>query len=173
LNWWFWGKHIPTAETTYIVGSNGASRVSRDKLELHIYLSKKKLVPGLESWARGLVEWEAKKVTVVKHLPSAISPCDVKVLVQVSSCESHERAKKGKSQKRKWSTWASRRSHGKWYQISRELWKWRDGCGSKNLFGTYIVLNKWRDENKVEERHGKVQSAKLYTVAGTYKRRIK
>jgi hypothetical protein len=100
---------------TYIVGSNSASRISRDKLELHINLSKEKLIVGLESRARGFVEWEGKKVAVVKHLPSAISPRDVKVLVEVSSCESHERAKKGKSQKHiKWSTWTSRRSHGKW-----------------------------------------------------------
>jgi hypothetical protein len=96
---------------TYIVGSDGASRVSRDKLELHINISEKKLVVGLEARARGFVEWKAKKVAVVKHLPSAISPRDVEVLVEVSSSKSHGRAKKGKSQKHKWNTWPSGRSH--------------------------------------------------------------
>lgn len=41
---------------TYIVGSDGASRVSRDKLELHINLSEKKLVVRLKARTRGFIK---------------------------------------------------------------------------------------------------------------------
>jgi hypothetical protein len=80
-------KTYTESRRTYIIGNNGVSGVSRDKLELHIYLAKEKLILGLESRARGFVKRQTKKVAVVKHLPSAISPCDVKVLVEVSSCQ--------------------------------------------------------------------------------------
>lgn len=70
---------------TYVVGSDGSSRVARNKLELHINLAKQKLILRLKSRARGLVKRESEKAAIVKYFGAAIAPSDIKILVEVPS----------------------------------------------------------------------------------------
>lgn len=66
---------------TYVVGCDGASGVSRDKLELHVDLAEQILVFGLKSRTGGFVERKGKKLAVVKNLSTSVPPCNLKVLV--------------------------------------------------------------------------------------------
>ncbi len=78
---------------TYVVGSDGPSRIARDKLDLHVNLCVEILILGLEARATDLVERESKKVSVVKYLRITLSPCKVKVIVESTSKDSHQKAK--------------------------------------------------------------------------------
>ena len=71
-------------EEAYIVGSDSARRVTRHKLQLHVNLPKQIFIPGLEARARGLVKGEGEELSIVEYLGPAITPCDVKVLVEVA-----------------------------------------------------------------------------------------
>ena len=71
-------------EEAYVVGSDSASRVTRHKLELHVNLPKQILLLGLETRSRGFVKGEGEKLSIVEYLASAITPCDVEVLVEVT-----------------------------------------------------------------------------------------
>lgn len=77
---------------TYIIGRDSASRVTRDKLDLHINLSIEIFIFGLEARARGLVKRESKKFPVVENLSAPIAPRNLKILVEVASRGSHETA---------------------------------------------------------------------------------
>ena len=68
----------------YIIRSDGTSRVSGDKLELHVYLAEQILVVGLKSRARGLVKRQSQQLAIVEYLSSAIAPSDLEILVQIA-----------------------------------------------------------------------------------------
>ena len=89
-------------EEAYIVGSDSASRVSRHKLQLHINLPKQILILGLEARARGSVKGESKKLSIVEDLGSAITPSDIKILVQVTNRSNHKGTKQKRRQEQLW-----------------------------------------------------------------------
>ena len=89
-------------EAAYIVGSDSASRVSRHKLQLHINLPKQILIIGLEARARGFVKRESKKLSIVEDLGSAITPSDIKILVQVTNRSNHKGTKQKREQEQLW-----------------------------------------------------------------------
>ena len=74
----------------YIVGSDSSSRVSGNKFELHINLPKQVLILGLETRARGFVKGESEKLSIVEDVGSAITPCDITVLVEVTKSSNHK-----------------------------------------------------------------------------------
>lgn len=69
---------------TNVVGSDGSGGVSRDEFELHIDLSKQIIFLGLETRARGSVEGESEKLSVVKDLSTTITPSDIEFCIKVS-----------------------------------------------------------------------------------------
>ena len=89
-------------EEAYIVGSDSTSRVSRYKLQLHINLPKQILILGLEARARGFVKRESKKLSIVEDLGSAITPSDIKILVQVTNRSNHKGTKQKREQEQLW-----------------------------------------------------------------------
>ncbi|KAL6201895.1 hypothetical protein ACLB2K_025607 [Fragaria x ananassa] len=86
---------------TYIVGSDGASRVSGDKFELHVNLAEEIFLCGFKTRARGFVERESKKLAVVEYRGSTVPPCNLKVLVEVTRRCNHNKASKQKWYKQK------------------------------------------------------------------------
>ena len=77
---------------TYVVGRDGASRVSSNELELHVNLPEQILICRFKARAGGFVEPESKKLAVIENLGSTVAPCNLEVLVEVASRDNHERA---------------------------------------------------------------------------------
>lgn len=82
-------RHNTLIFSTYIIGGDSACRISGYKLELHINLAKEILVFGLKPRARGFVKGKSEKIAVVEYLGTTISPCYVKILVEVAMEEAN------------------------------------------------------------------------------------
>lgn len=114
---------------TYIIGSDSACRVSRYKLDLHINVGKQIFIFGLKPWARGFVKRKSEKIAIVQYVGSAISPCYVKILIEVGS-----RSCKGIGQ----------------YQCIKENDCWR--CGMKRWHGWFEYKNEGRMKGCLGQR---------------------
>lgn len=70
---------------TYIVSSDGSSRVPCNELELHVDLAKEVLMLRLETRTRNPVKRKGKKLAIVEDISSFITPGNVEVLVEATS----------------------------------------------------------------------------------------
>lgn len=86
----------------YIVGSDSASRVVGNELELHIKFSIEKFILRLEARARCFVERQSKKLAFVENLGTAITPCNINIFVKITSICNNERACDNKREQENW-----------------------------------------------------------------------
>jgi len=131
-----------TIKFTYIISSDSACRVARDKLELHVNLSEQILIPGLKSRARGLVKVESEELAVAEDLSTTISPGNIKIVVEVACwCNRHKKSHKGhkqsiqRSHRLLWNDWCQG-----WY-TSKVLQARRWDCQGDGLVGIYTWGN--------------------------------
>lgn len=82
-----------TGIATHVVGSDGPSRIARDKLDLHINLGINILIVGLEGRARAFVEGEGKKASTLFYIAIILSPCYGEVIEEVVGKGSCQKAK--------------------------------------------------------------------------------
>lgn len=86
---------VENKTSTHVIGGDSASRVARNELDLHVDLAEQILILGVKARARGLVERKSEKVSIVEYLSAAISPRNVKVLVEITGgSNNNERANK-------------------------------------------------------------------------------
>lgn len=86
-------KYVIMLSNTNVVGSDGSGRVSGDEFELHIDISEQILFLGLKPRARGSIEGESEKLSVVKDLATTITPSDVEFCVE---CSGENRREEGR-----------------------------------------------------------------------------